>query len=399
MTTAVLTHRVESSSVADTALKAATRFWFAVTVAGQLVFAMALASYYGGATLRGDYLAWGKFFSHGYVPGDRMGNLAMYMHVLTAAVVLLSGAVQLVPAIRNRFPVFHRWNGRVYMLAALGVSSAGMYMTWFRSNVGTVGQHIGSTLDAVLIWYFGAMALRYAFARDFRTHRRWAMRFFLAVSASLFIRIMLFVTIVALSGTVGFNPAMLSGSLLTFMTFAQYVVPLSILELYFRAQDRPSAPRSMATAGVLLVSTLVMIAGILAVSMAIWVPQVKAGFDSRKSIAQELSATIASRDVGAAERRYHELKAAQPAAYNFDESQLNSLGYQLINAHKYLDAIRVFQLNVEAYPKSANAYDSLAEGYMHNGDRELAITNYRKSLVMNPKNQNAMKMLKKLGAQ
>src|SRR5581483_8927487 len=164
-------------------------------------------------------------------------------------------------------------------LAALGVSSAGMYMTWFRSNVGSVGQHIGSTLDAVLIWYCGAMALRYALARDFRLHRRWAMRFFLVVSASLFIRIMLFVTLIALSSTVGVDPMSLSGSLLTSMTFAQYLVPLAILELYLRAQDRPTPPRKMAIAGVLFVSTLVMIAGIFAV-MAIWVPQVKAGFDS-----------------------------------------------------------------------------------------------------------------------
>jgi len=51
---------------------------------------------------------------------------------------------------------------------------------------------------------------------------------------------------------------------------------------------------------------------------------------------------------------------------------------------------------VEVYPQSNNVYDSLAEAYMVNGDRELAIKNYEKSLELNPKNSNAVEMLKKL---
>jgi tetratricopeptide (TPR) repeat protein len=54
-------------------------------------------------------------------------------------------------------------------------------------------------------------------------------------------------------------------------------------------------------------------------------------------------------------------------------------------------------LNVELYPASWNVYDSLADGYLANGDKELAIANYKKSLEMNPKNTNAAEALKKLG--
>lgn len=398
MTTAVLTHRLELDSFADSALKAAAKFWFVVTIIGQLFFAFALASFYGLAAIRGDHHAWSRFISHGYVAGDRMGNLAVAAHLMSAVIVMLSGAVQLVPRIRNRFPTFHRWNGRLYMFAALSVSAAGMYMTWIRGTVGDLSQHLGSTLNAILIWVFAALALRYALARDFRTHRRWAMRFFLVVSASWFIRIMLFFTLMAFRGAVAFDPATLTGSLLTVMTFAQYLVPLAILELYFRAQDRPSAPRRMATAGVLVASTLIMVAGLFAVSMAIWVPQVKAGFDPRKSIAETLSATIATSGVDQAVKQYHDLKATQPTTYNFDEVELNSLGYQLLNSHKFTDAIRIFQLNVEAYPQSANVYDSLGEGYMDAGNNAQAIANYQKSLQLNPKNAGAAKMLKKLNA-
>jgi hypothetical protein len=102
-------------------------------------------------------------------------------------------------------------------------------------------------------------------------------------------------------------------------------------------------------------------AGLFAVAMAQWVPQVKAAYDPRKSIAETLSATIASSGIDAAVKQHHDLKAAAFATYDFDENELNNLGYELIRAHKVKEAIRILQLNVEAYPQSANVYDSLGE--------------------------------------
>jgi len=396
MSTAVMTNRLELDSVADTALKTAARFWFAVTVVGQLIFAFTVASFYSLTALRGDYHKWN--FTNGYVPGFSVGNTAVVMHVASAVIVMLAGAVQLVPQIRNRFPVFHRWNGRIYMLTALTLSVAGLHMTWFRGSVGDLSVHLGSTLNAVLIWLCGGMALRYALAHDFKTHRRWALRFFLVVSASWFFRIGFFLSFLIFKGPVGFDPTTFRGPFLTFMTFAQYLIPLAVLEIYLRAQDRPGTLRRMATAGMLFVLTLVMGAGLFAVAMAQWVPQVKAAYDPRKSIAETLSATIASGGIDAATKQYHDLKTAEPAIYNFDESELNNLGYGLIRAKKFKKAIRVLQLNVEAYPQSSNVYDSLGEAYMDDGNKPLAIANYQKSLVLNPKNRGAVVWLQKLNA-
>jgi hypothetical protein len=396
MNTAAMSNRLELSSVADTALKAAARFWFGVTVVGQLAFGFAVASFYSLTALRGDYHGWK--FTNGYVPGVTKGNWAVVLHVASAALLMLAGALQLVPQVRSRFPVFHRWNGRLYMLTALTLSVAGLYMTWIRGSVGDVSQHLGSTLNAILIWLFAAMALRYALTRDFRTHRRWALRLFLVVSASWFIRIMLFLSFLIFKGPIGFDPTTFTGPFLTFLTFGQYLIPLAVLELYFRAQDHHGALRRMAMAGLLFGLTLVMGAGLFAVSMAAWVPEVKAAFDPRRSITETLSPTIASRGVDAAVKQYHDLKAAAPSVYNFDESELNTLGYQLIRANKFKDAIRIFQLNIEAYPQSSNAYDSLGEAYMDDGNKPLAIANYQKSLQLNPKNRNALVYLQKLNA-
>ena len=397
MSTAVLTNRLDLDSVAYSSLKAAARFWFVVTVFGQLMFAFAVASFYGLTALRGDFHGWSRFISRGYVSGDTLGNLAVVMHVGSAVGIMLAGALQLIPQIRNRFPAFHRWNGRIYMLTAVSLSIAGLYMTWIRGSVGDIFQHLGSSLNAVLIMLSAAMALRYALARDFKTHRRWALRLFLVASASWFLRLMFFLSLL-LFGPVGFDPTTFRGPLLTFLSFASYLLPLAVLELYLRAQDRAGTLGRMATAVGLFVLTLAMVAGVFAVTMAIWVPQVKAAYDPRKSIAETLSATIASSGIDQATKQYHDLKAAEPATYNFDENELNSLGYQLIRSKKFKEAIRVFQLNVEAYPQSSNVYDSLAEGYMDDGNKLPAIANYQKSLELNPKNRGAVEMLRKLNA-
>ena len=295
--------RFELSSVADTALKAATRFWFGVTVIGQFAFGFAVASFYGMTALRGDYHGWR--FTNGFIPGVTKGNWAVVMHVITAAIIMLAGAIQLIPQVRNRFPLFHRWNGRIYMLSVVVLSVAGVYMHWVRGSVGDVWQHIGGTVNAVLIWVFAALALRSALARDFKSHRRWALRLFLVVSASWFIRIMLFLTFLIFKGPIGFDPATFTGPYLTFLSFSQYLIPLAVLELYFRAQESSGAGRRMAMAAGLFALTLVMCAGLFAVTIAIWVPQVKAAFDPRRSIAETLSATIASRGVEPAIAQYH----------------------------------------------------------------------------------------------
>jgi hypothetical protein len=389
---------LEFSSVADKSLRAAARFWFVVALVGQFAFAFSVAAFYGLTAVRGDFQAWNKILAHGYEAGATMGNAALAGHILFATVISIAGALQLIPGVRNRFPAFHRWNGRLFVLAAFTQASTGIYLTLSgRRLVGDVTQHAVSVLGALLIMVCAGLALRYAMARDFTTHRRWALRLFLVASASWFFRLGFFLTL-ALFGPVGFDPTTFSGPLLTFWTFAQYLLPLGALELYLRAQNHSGTLRRMATAGVLFLLTLAMGAGIAAVTMASWVPNVKAALDTRKSIAQTLSATIASGGMDAAVKQYHELKAAGPATYNFDEDELNNLGYQLIRANKFKEAIRIFQMNVEAFPKSGNTYDSLAEGYMDDGDKAQAIANYQKSLQLNPKNRNGVLMLRKLNA-
>lgn len=113
-------------------------------------------------------------------------------------------------------------------------------------------------------------------------------------------------------------------------------------------------------------------------------------------ISEALSATIEQKGVAAAVEQYRELKLTRGDDYDFGEPVLNRLGYDLLRAQKTKEAIEIFKLNVEIFPQSANAYDSLAEAHVVNGGKELAIKNYEKSLELNPQNTNAINILKKL---
>ena len=93
---------------------------------------------------------------------------------------------------------------------------------------------------------------------------------------------------------------------------------------------------------------------------------------------------------------YRKIKRETPANVVVAEDRINQLGYTLLGEKKYTEAIAIFNLNVEMYPKSANTYDSLAEAYMKSGNKELAVKNYKKSLELDPANQNAVEMLKTL---
>jgi glyoxylase-like metal-dependent hydrolase (beta-lactamase superfamily II) len=117
----------------------------------------------------------------------------------------------------------------------------------------------------------------------------------------------------------------------------------------------------------------------------------------KPSVADQMAPALMGRADGeTAARLYRRLKAEQPFSYRFDEDEINLLGYGLLSRKRVADAIAIFRLNVEEHPASANVYDSLAEAYMADGQKESAITNYRKSLELDPSNSNAARMLERL---
>jgi FKBP-type peptidyl-prolyl cis-trans isomerase len=115
-----------------------------------------------------------------------------------------------------------------------------------------------------------------------------------------------------------------------------------------------------------------------------------------KTAAAMLRAAIEEKGVDYAVSQFHEEeKQGFPNTY-IREADLNDLGYKLLAKGDRDAAIAIFKLNTEAFPKSANVYDSLAEGYAKTGNRPLAIDNYKRALALDPHKDSSIKALKEL---
>jgi tetratricopeptide (TPR) repeat protein len=117
----------------------------------------------------------------------------------------------------------------------------------------------------------------------------------------------------------------------------------------------------------------------------------------RQSINVPLLKTFEKEGTSAMIAQYKTLNNDKKSPYINTESEINRLGYQLLQRNQVDAAIAIFELNVAAYPDSFNTYDSLAEAFMTKGEKNKAIEFYKKSLEHNPDNDNAKKMLQKLG--
>ncbi|MFP2923973.1 serine hydrolase [Pyxidicoccus sp. 3LG] len=95
---------------------------------------------------------------------------------------------------------------------------------------------------------------------------------------------------------------------------------------------------------------------------------------------------------------WYEARRRDGPAEGLSPGILNQVGYGLLSAGKVPDAVKVFEANVRFYPEDANAHDSLGEAVLAAGRNAEAILHYKKSLALDPKNTNAVKVLEKLGA-
>lgn len=95
-------------------------------------------------------------------------------------------------------------------------------------------------------------------------------------------------------------------------------------------------------------------------------------------------------------KAYQKAKQEDSQHEQLSEGFLNGTGYELLHQKKNAQAIAVFSINTILYPESENVYDSLAEAYLKDGQKENAKLNYRKVLEINTKNEKARKILETL---
>lgn len=109
-----------------------------------------------------------------------------------------------------------------------------------------------------------------------------------------------------------------------------------------------------------------------------------------------LSAAFATHDPARITYAFRAMGDYGMPAADIVESTVNAMGYRLLENGEIEAAIKVFNLNTETFPSSANAWESLAEAVMTKGDHQAAIRYYRVSLDLNPDSSNAAQMIERI---
>jgi uncharacterized membrane protein len=260
--------RIARSSTSDTLLSGAAGFWLLAALAGQWAFFYYISAFYGASILSGNFEVWDRLAALGataYVPGDTAGNIVFAAHALGAGIIAFGGALQLIPQVRKHAPVFHRWNGRIFLVTVSALSLSGFYLVWVRGPRPDTLAELSTSLNGLLILAFAFLALKAVRARNLVVHRRWAMRLYLVANAQWFLRVGVF-TYFAVNQMLG-TQASFTDWFPRFWTFGCYLAPLAVLEVYFRARRSSSPLARGAVAAALVATTLLMGVGIAAFGM------------------------------------------------------------------------------------------------------------------------------------
>ncbi|MEM9104565.1 MAG: DUF2306 domain-containing protein [Pseudomonadota bacterium] len=164
-----------------------------------------------------------------------VSNPAMFAHMISGAIITFLAPFQLLVPLRRRYPAIHRWSGRVLCVLAVFTALAGLIYMALRPTIGGPLMSIAFSGYGLCVLVAAFQTMRFARARDFERHRRWALRmFFLAIGSWLY-RVQYQIWYL-LTGGLWMEPNF-SGAFDLFQLFAFYVPYLIGLEIYFRSRS------------------------------------------------------------------------------------------------------------------------------------------------------------------
>jgi len=222
----------------------------AVSWVSAAFFGAYILAFYAGAIPSHRLEQWNSNLPGLYDSGNPAAFLAMAAHLVTGGTLLLLGPIQLIGALRRRWPPLHRWLGRLYVLAAGLAGFGGLGFILGKGTIGGLPMDVGFGLYGALMVVASTETYRNARARRIEIHRAWAIRLFaLAIGSWLYRMDYGFWLLIAKGAghTHGFD-----GPFDVVMVFFFYLPNLAIAELFIRARQAPSHD------GVRLAATLVL---------------------------------------------------------------------------------------------------------------------------------------------
>jgi uncharacterized membrane protein len=158
----------------------------------------------------------------------------LLLHIIGGVVAIVIGPFQFVSRIRNRFPIIHRWSGRVYVSAIAVAGGSAFYLSFFAVEPG-----FGVALFAMATawWLVTGAAFVAVRRRAFTVHRRWMIRSYIMTFAFVTFRLIVTLPILAPFGAYYVAVA----------AWASWLAPLLVAEVVFRRGQRAAKKPALAT--------------------------------------------------------------------------------------------------------------------------------------------------------
>lgn len=238
-------------------------------------FGLYIVFFYAGAIAAGTPAQWNANLPGLFEARTPLGTAGIATHFAAGGIILLLGPIQLIGRIRRAWPAFHRWVGRVYVLAAFLAGIGGLSFIFVNGAIGGLAMELGFGGYGALIVLASVQTYRHARARllpgRLALHRAWAIRLFALAIGSWLYRMDYGFWFLATGGAG--HTADYRGGFDFVMDVAFYLPNLIVAEAFIRARAAPGRPAAqLAAAGLLALATAFLTLATWKFATLYWLP-------------------------------------------------------------------------------------------------------------------------------
>lgn len=155
--------------------------------ASTLLFGIYIFAFYFIALFQGDSMRWNEVLPDLYSEDKKVATVGIGIHFAAGSIILILGCIQLIEQIRLKFPAFHRWTGRIYVLASLATAIGGLVFIFTQGTIGSTVMDIAFAGYGIFTFIAALATIYFARKKQFDPHRAWAIRLFaLAIGSWLY---------------------------------------------------------------------------------------------------------------------------------------------------------------------------------------------------------------------
>ena len=237
------------------------------------LFGLYILAFYASALYEHKMDRWNQVLPRLYEPSTTTATTGIGLHFATGGIILVLGSIQLIDAVRVRYPALHRWIGRVYVTSCLLAAVGGLVFIAVKGTIGGLVMDIGFSLYGVLMFISAIQTYRYAVAGTMDQHRVWALRLYALAIGSWLFR-MDYGFWLLLTDGIGHTPSF-SGPFDRVMAFFFYLPNLFVVEAFVRARHYKASPiLRLSASSVLLLATGFLMLGTYFFTLYYWGPAI-----------------------------------------------------------------------------------------------------------------------------